>query len=241
MSFIPGMAGVVASGGSKSAFGALAVIGSNYSEETATVAYPVGVVLKKGDVAIHFDFCHGELNGSNPTSVIPSGFTSLSDLTGFGIEVDAPDISRTRFIISYKILTGFESGTLLGMQSNRYEGKFILILRGSTEATNVTIGGYAYNSPGAGTPNPATIVIPAGSGIKPLLVFGYATKDSPQAVFTNGTPSPAFGTLNAAPDRQILGYTVYNKGDIAVSHTVDSDAAGSSRHAALAGGYIAFS
>lgn len=236
MSFIPGMAGVVAGGGLV-ALSAISVIGSNNSEESATISYPA-IALQAGDVAIMFDYCGNDPDTGNVSTVVPAGFTSLantqSDKFGTGPGVHG----RARYIISYKILDGSETGSLTGMTDNDYEGKFLLIVRGNVPIVAVTLHDYSFQGSNG---NPSSVVIDAADGTVPLLVFGEPGKSSPQAGFTS--QSPAFATALDGNDETLLGYTVYNTSPI--NHTVDSDGAGLSPpgnlFCFLATGYIQFS
>lgn len=232
MSFIPGMTGPISSGG-KRKLTSISVIGSNYSEDTDTVAYPVGVPLQPGDVGVCFNYCTSENNGANPTTVIPAGYTSLFNQTGSTSEIDPPDSGKARAIVSYKILDGSESGTLLGMIENRREGMAILIVRGNIPATTVELAGENFQG---FSNNPSEQDILSNLGVVPLLVFGWATREAAPAVFTKNTP--AFGTLLDAPNRFIIGYTVYNVNPL--MHEIDSDQ-GSGLYASLMGGYLQFS
>lgn len=238
MSFIPGMSGVHGAGGGLSPLSTISVAGVNFSESSETIAYPPAVELREGDVALFFDFCTAENNGSAPTTVIPFGYTALQNSTGNTFEIDAPDVGRCRFILSYKILTGSEFGTLTGMIENRNEEKFLMIVRGNVPIAGVTVHDYSFL--GANS-NPPETTITSGSGQVPLLAFAQVLKTGNPPAFT--AQSPAFANMFNTPTRFIVGYTVYNTNP--VNHTVDSDAsgiggAGPNNWAARVEGYFQF-
>jgi hypothetical protein len=132
----------------------------------STITWPA--TLAAGDLAVMFD--SGNSEGPPPTTVVPSGFTSIINTT---------DGSFGRMICSYKILTGSESGSLTGMNAadNR---KAMVIFRGSRAIIRVTVADTAGQL-GVGI-DPAAQTVNASGQATPLIVFGaYASAN-------NGTP-----------------------------------------------------
>lgn len=230
---IPGMTGPVSMTGEFEPIplSTISVVGSNWSEDSASVAYPVGLTIRKGDVALLFNYVTRSPSGSNPTTVIPSGLTSLLNQTGNTVEFDNPNFGKSRGIISYKILEGTETGSLTGMQHDRYEGMGLLIVRGNVRISGVTLNGSNWQG---SNNNPSAQNINADTGTPPMLVFGWTARGS-DATFT--TNSPAFATQITSPTRFKLGYTAYASSP--VDHAIDSDL-GTTDFAMLCGGWFQF-
>lgn len=159
----------------------------------STITWPAGVIGGDRDIAVLFDAAR---SGSLPTEVIPSGFTKI---TG------ANNGSSSRGTVSYKILTGSESGSLTGQNGSTQNAKGMVIFRASRAIVGVTLStpNVAVNNG-----NPAAQNVVATGEPAPLIVLGQAAADN-AASFS--TQTPAFGaTVVTGGGNQIIGYTIYN-------------------------------
>jgi hypothetical protein len=99
--------------------------------------------------------------GGLPTSVVPTGFTSISNNT-VG--------TNRRIITAYKIaVSGDASSTITGMTTNNALTKMLLVFstNGATSASVFDIGYETTNN------DPAAQTITSGSGTPPLVSIGY--------------------------------------------------------------------
>lgn len=179
----------------------------------ATVTWPS---VAAGDVAILFDFADGAV--SAPSAVTPSGFTNHVDLTA---------ASTLRMMISSKVCTGSESGSLTGMNGNVANSKVMLIFEAGVSSINSSTWNAQMT---AG--NPAAQIVSATAGSVPLIVFGAAAAG-------DGGGLPGFSTASPAFDAQVTagtlrtGYTIYNSAP--ADHTIDMNDV---LNNALASGYL---
>jgi hypothetical protein len=122
-----------------------------------TIVAPSGIVA--GDLIVLYDNVAN--NTTLPTSVVPTGFTSILENT----------VSTNRRVIcSYKIATGSEGGTTItGMSVNNVAAKIILVFS-TNGASSVTVKSVQYE---ATDNDPAAQVIPSGSGTAPLVAIGF--------------------------------------------------------------------
>jgi hypothetical protein len=219
MSFIPGMSGVNGATGGLSPLTSIAVAGVNFSESSASVAYPAGLELQEGDAAIFFDFCTRSPTNNNVQNVVPVGYTQLQTSTGNTFEFEPSEFGKCRYTLSYRILDGSEIGTITGMIEDRNEEKFLMVVRGNVPIVSVSTHDYEFL--GASS-NPAAGTILATTGSLPLIALSQVIKTGTAPAFT--TQTPAFATTYNAATRFLAGYTVYNSGP--QNHSVDSDGAG---------------
>lgn len=189
---------------------ALALFGSAIAN-AATITWPASVAA--GDVAVLFDVA----GSTGPAAVTPSGFTNHVNVTdGF-----------VRNMISSKVCTGSESGSLTGMSSTTMN-KVLLVFRGG--ATTITPSTFNSQQT-AGDPTLQTVA--ASGGVAPLVVLGMAYGSAGSAAFS--TASPAFdGTVTTATALLITGYKIYNSAP--ANHSIDMNDLGSNF---LASGYLA--
>lgn len=169
-----------------------------------TIAWPGS--LAAGDLAVMLDQANSASNGVPPTTVVPSGFTSI---------VNTASAFSHRQICSYKILTGSESGSLTGMDGVDSDSKAMLIFRGSAPITSVTVGGVTGQQT---TGNPTAQVPAASGGTPPLIVIG--------AYGSDGSINPR--NFTPAKDGEItpnvacyLAWKIYNSAPADV--TIDMD------------------
>jgi hypothetical protein len=136
----------------------------------ATITLPASIAA--GDLIVLLDRARNS-NLSSPATVVPSGFTSVSDVN---------DAFAFRQIVSVKLATGSEGGaSITGMSGNAQNSKIVAVFRKDTVTTSLNIldvEGFASLS---GNP-PAQTVNCSASG-QPLIVFG------------------CYGVLSGAPTR----------------------------------------
>lgn len=169
-----------------------------------TIAWPA--TLAAGDLAVLVDSADSTLDGVPPSTVVPSGFTSI---------VNTANGTSHRQICSYKILTGSESGSLSGMNGVDNDRKAMVIFRGSSPITSVSVGSATGQQT---TTNPTAQVPAASGGVAPLIVFGayFATSAvSPR----NFTPAKD-GEVNPSTNLY-LAWKIYNSAPADV--TIDMD------------------
>jgi hypothetical protein len=131
------------------------------TSSAATITIPASAAA--GDLAVLFD---GAQNSSGtPTTVVPSGFTSIGNVNGGTASF------LLRAICSYRVLGAAEGGTsITGMDGTLSDNKIMLVFRPGSGSFSIT----------ASTPNgeatagdPATQTVLAAAGTPPLIVFGY--------------------------------------------------------------------
>jgi hypothetical protein len=189
MNFLPGWfpAGAAATGR-----GTIAQVLSATAAAT-TIVVPTGVLA--GDLLVLLDGSGGIFFA--PTSVVPAGFTSISDIT----------VGKGRQIVSYKLALGTEGGTTLtGMTSDAATAlKELYVFRKTPAATLLTV-----STPNAqattGNPTPQNVL--ASAGLAPLVVLG--------CYGSNGMIDPR--TFTPTKDGEInastfgyLAYKIYNQ------------------------------
>lgn len=154
--------------------------------------------IQAGDVAVLFDWA---VNFTGvPTLAIPSGFTQISTNTG----------TAHRGTVSYKVLSGTESGVSLSGQTGAAgQNKAILIFRPNGAISTVTTSTWLGE---VTTGNPAAQTIAASGQPVPLIRLATAAQNVTGSVsFAAGTFD---GTVTAGNDgtaiNQIVGYAVQN-------------------------------
>ena len=165
----------------------------------STVTWPASLLA--GDVAVMLDRATNSGFGI-PSSVTPSGFASISDITGGPSAGDA-----VRQILSQKLCAGSESGALTGMNGNNENAKVLLIFRSSSPPSGVTVNSLNAQETGG---NPASQLCTSGSGTPPLIVVAaygatgaISSRSFSPAKDNEITPSPnvylAYKIYDAAP------------------------------------------
>lgn len=121
--------------------------------------------VRDGDFVLMLDTATG---ASTPSTVVVSGWTSHSNITGTGAGVDA----NIRSILSSKLFTSADTGTTLtGMNGSEIERKIMWILRPTRKIISytVTVAGHQITSG-----NPTAQTVDATSARAPALTFGLA-------------------------------------------------------------------
>lgn len=161
---------------------------------TSTAENIVGPAsIKSGDILVLLDRA---INSSGiPTSVVPSGFSSISDLS---------DTPTRRQILSRKLADGTEaSSNLTGMNGTSTNNKVIYVFRGNVPVETINVASVNGESTDV---NPTTQFVVPGS-IVPLLIIG--------AYGSTGAIDPR--TFSPAKDSELnqntllyLAYRIYN-------------------------------
>lgn len=112
------------------------------TSSAATITIPA--TAQAGDLAVLFDLARDIV--STPTLVTPSGWTTISDLTG----------GRGAAVLSYKILAAGEPGsTITGMDGNSADAKSLVVFRATPTLAGVAVQDlgeqYTTDNPGAQT------------------------------------------------------------------------------------------
>jgi len=205
------------------------------STNSATITAPSGILA--GDLIVMLDLA---AQNTTPTSVVPSGFSSIADIFGTNIG---------RMVASYKRAVGTEGGTsITGMSTSGFYAmaKAIYVFRGNVPANNVSLvdadGIWASGNPTAQT-------VTSSGGTPPLVVLGFygvATNGgrvNPRT-FTVAGSAAKDGELNALHDNTFvdsdiyIAYKIYNFGATPADCVIDMDDEGEN---ALASCYIQLS
>lgn len=173
---------------------------------TGTIVIPNSA--QTGDLAILCD----SAAGGTITAVIPTGFTSYSNLTNA-----SPAI---RGIISYKILTASDPGaTVTGMAAATNLRKTLLVFRPNSTLNQV----YNFASGGAAsTATTTTYTLNYASAISAFIVLNHFTADS---TVTTRTSSITMTEIENT-DRQYVKYQMYSSPDTGTSVTFTMSDAG---------------
>lgn len=172
---------------------------SSTTSAASTITCPT---VEPYDVGILWDVAGA---GSVPSSVVPSGWTSISNLN-----VDAGSFA-IRSILSYRIFDGSEDGTTItGMAGSNSEPKVLLLFRPNTGAI---VSALELQSPWnefCADADPPTQSILASAQPAPLIRIAAAGRVST-------TPSISLtGSFDDAPQqadnnaRAVIGYAVKN-------------------------------
>lgn len=200
------------------AAGQAAPILSFLSSATAIAATITWPSVQAGDIAYVIDSASN--SSGAPTSVTPSGFTNIFDSGAF--------LTFYKVMVSRKICTGSESGSLTGMDGTNSDNKVLLVFRATKAAASVT---NSTPTSEATAGNPASQDILASGQVTPLIVFGVSAA-SGTAAFS--TASPAFdATVATSAGRLLVGYKIYNAAP--ADHTIDQNDLGTMNY--LAGFY----
>ena len=175
-----------------------------------TIDVPADV--EAGDLIVLLDKAY-EAFGSAPSTVIPSGFTSISNLT-------SGDPLFIRQILSYKLAVGTEGGTTLtGMtESFGATSKALYVFRRTAAASSLNL---STPNEQITSGNPTSQNVAASGGSVPLVVIGaYGTRTE---TLDPRTMSPAKdGEIN--PDVTLyLAYKIYNSSPANVSVDMDDE------------------
>lgn len=200
-------------------FGAASVYGYAGSSRTdpylvttaysnAALAAPPTITIPSeaavGDIAVLYD---STINSASPapTSVVPSGWTSVNDSAG----------SFVRVIASYKLLVSGDPGsTITGMAGTNFQGKSLLIFRKSVVATTVS----AFSAAGqvtSGDPTPQ--VVTSSGGVVPIIVVATYCVGAFSGVLTTPTFTPTATGLFTPVNRVQVAYRVFETSPLDVT------------------------
>lgn len=151
--------------------------------------------ISQGDILIFFDRALTASGGAAPTTAIPSGFTSISNLT----------LGSRRQIVSYKEAAGTESlSTLTGMSSTSSNTKRCVVF--STNIVNPTLTIQSLNAQMTNA-TPSNQTITSGSSLNPLVAIAYLG----QGTFSSFTFTPTEdGALDTTTSNNQVRYKIYN-------------------------------
>lgn len=169
---------------------------------TSTVRIPSSA--RAGDVAVLFDRAWN--NQSPPSTVVPSGWTSIRN--------DPGTVSRN--ILSAKVLVSGDPNALItGMDGVFGDRKIMLVFRANVAATGFVTG----SSNGEVTVNtPATQTVSASGVGTPLVVIGAFAALDPLG--TTALSPAADGTISNSGDQRML-YKIYSANPANVSASMD--------------------
>lgn len=208
--------------------GALTTL-SEQASATSTAATITGPAsIAAGDLLVLWDAANGSFG--EPTSVVPTGFTSIIDFSTVGTDL--------RCIASYKIADGSEaSATITGMDGAAADHKMLYVFRGNVAISSVSANDTASE---INIGNPLAQTVNASGGTPPLIIFGgYLSLGStidPRTFTVGGSPSKD-GEISTGTDAY-LAYKIYNASP--ADTVVDMDDEGSTYNA-LASFYLACS
>lgn len=188
----------------------ISVFDSATASDTNITA-PAGII--RGDLFILLDRA---VDGSFPTTVIPSGFSSWANQT-----FNAGGGNLYRVILSYKIAIGNEgSSSLTGMSP---EGtKALYVFRGNAPITRA-FPSLANSEATSGNPSPQTVTTTSGG--TPSIVIGSYVCSFAGAVNPRTMTPAKDGEISANP-AVFLAYKIYNSNqeDVSVDMDDESDA-----------------
>lgn len=105
------------------------------SSTSNTITIPSGAAI--GDLAVLLDFA-GNFTASIPTTVVPSGWTSVSNKSS------STDSVGTKSIVSYKkLVSGDPGSSITGMNGAGYDVKLMVVFTPSFPITTITVAGLA--------------------------------------------------------------------------------------------------
>lgn len=174
----------------------LTFVASGISPDFATPTITIPAGRQAGDLCIIANWANGS---SLPTSVVPSGFTSLrSDNAVSGA-------SNYRSIVSAKKLVGTET-TVTGMNGNTGETWIVLVLRSSRafSSWNATLSGEATGG------DLATQNIAAAGQHAPLFAFAYFNLETADDAVTPSMQQ----IIQGRRSQERLHYSLYNNSPI---------------------------
>lgn len=150
------------------------VVDDNSSNGTPNITFPSGI--QAGDLLLLADFGVNSIGGA-PSSVLLSGFTAIINEA----------VGNARLIVSYKVATGSESGTVAGMDATSTIAKLMAAFRGS-HAVRRIFTGDPHVQVTTNNPDPQTVL--AAATCRPLVVFGVYCADG-GIPFADAEMSPA--------------------------------------------------
>lgn len=186
------------------------------SINSATVAYPAGIQADDIAIFVQTSWTASGFSPAAPADVIPSGYTSAG--TG-AVNGGFFNYGGWRTSWTYKRLTGGESGSITGMDSNN-DRKVLTIFRPAGFYKTATIANGSADSVGqfaASGTDPAAVVLAVNGKAKPImLLFSWCSA----AAVTSDTVSPYSYDEYATTDGYLILGTSLHEG----SGTLASDA-----------------
>ncbi len=150
--------------------------------------------IQAGDLLIYSDRGYQK---SEPTQVVPTGFTLIADTTASG---------DTRHTLSYKIATGSEASTAItGMN---YNGgiKLLAVFRADIALSGVSVQDVASQGT---TGNPAAQTVDSGSGTAPIIALGaFGAYDNSIAESMTGATFIEENDFADSGEESVLGYNI---------------------------------
>lgn len=105
------------------------------SSTNNTITIPSGAAI--GDLAVLLDFA-GNFAGFIPTTVVPSGWTSVSNKSS------STNSQGSKSIVSYKkLVSGDPGSSITGMNGVDYDVKLMVVFTPSFPITTITVAGLA--------------------------------------------------------------------------------------------------
>ncbi len=159
---------------------------SSAASTSTTIGVPASV--EAGDLFVCMNHAYG-FTGA-PTSVVPSGFTTIINNTA-GID------PAHRFILSRKIAIGSEAGSNLSVMSGDLQRAVLLVFRKTPPISAASHASEGRTGPA--NPKPADRIITSADGSAPLIAIAFFTASGTQGAFTR--------SLSPAQDGEILATT----------------------------------
>lgn len=176
-----------------------------------TIVAPANIIA--GDILVLLDRAISTI--TSPTAVVPTGFTSISNLTG-----SVPSaFGSQRQIASFKLAVGTEGGgTITGMDGNVSDSKVLVVFRPSIPAILLTLLGVGGQSIAT---DPTAQVVPSSAGAPPLIVLGFygvsAGTIDPCIMTPDKDGEVAQGTVN------YIAWKIFNTSPLNVSVDMDDE------------------
>ncbi len=183
----------------------ISLFASDTEIDLPSITAPASIAA--GDVIVFLNWAR---DVGLPTTAIPSGFTSISNVS----------LTNARVILSYKLAVGGEGGsTLTGMTSGTDDLVIIvLVFRGNVPATSATVqdaAGEMINTA------PSDQVVNASGGNPPLIVLGgFASTGAFTPGFSPSADATFSDTSSTGPQLD-LAYKIYDSSpaDVTMSKT----------------------
>lgn len=211
MNFLPGWFPCIAAAVPKLV--SITQVASTSNELTDSITAPAGIIA--GDLIVCLNIA--ESGGAGPTTAVPSGFTSINNVT-----VTTPGSNVQRSILSYKLAVGTEASSTLTGMVGAYT-LIILVFRGNAPAALLTVASVNGQATAG---NPTAQSVTASGGVVPLVVLG--------AYWTQGVVNPR--TFTPTKDGEVsngsqsgwIAWKIYNASPANVSIDMDDEGDGNS-------------
>lgn len=198
---------------------------------SATNTITIPAISREGDFAVLFD-SSDDNDLFNPTSVVPSGWTSIRN--DFGVDAVLAGESM-RSIVSYKLLVSGDPGSsITGMNTNLQTTKIILVFRPNFVIQTASILSISGD---VGAPNPDSQEITITEGLTPILAFAHWATYLSNNVTTRGVSGITMTEVSNGTT-QYAGYKIFNTNETTSNATVSISAPGNVK--SLQSFYVAF-